>query len=100
MDSVINLETDIRKAFINRETVVAVFFDIEKAYDMLWKEGLLIKLDQIGIGDYLVIRLFKLDLTKPPLQFLQHCANWLVYLVNGLQSLFKLRYQIGGAPQT
>ncbi len=41
---------DIRKAFINRETVVAVFFDIEKAYDMLWKEGLLIKLDQIVIG--------------------------------------------------
>lgn len=50
MDSVNNLETDIRKAFINRETVVAVFFDIEKAYDMLWKEGLLIKLDQIRIG--------------------------------------------------
>ncbi len=50
MDSVINLETDIKKVFINRETVVAVFFDIEKAYDMLWKEGLLIKLDQIGIG--------------------------------------------------
>ncbi len=35
---------------INKETIIAVFFDVEKAYDMLWKEGLLIKLDQIGIG--------------------------------------------------
>ncbi len=27
-----------------------VFFDIEKAYDTLWREGLLIKLNKIGIG--------------------------------------------------
>ncbi len=50
MDSIIKLESDIRKALINKETIIAVFFDVEKAYDMLWKEGLLIKLDQIGIG--------------------------------------------------
>ncbi len=30
--------------------LVAVFFDIEKAYDTLWREGLLIKLNKIGIG--------------------------------------------------
>ena len=28
---------------------MAVFIDIEKAYDMLWKEGLLVKLSKIGI---------------------------------------------------
>ncbi len=28
----------------------AIFFYIEKAYDMMWKEGLLIKLDRKGIG--------------------------------------------------
>ncbi len=28
---------------------MAVFFDVEKAYDMVWKEGLMIKLDMIGI---------------------------------------------------
>lgn len=49
MDSIVKLESDIRKALINKETLIAVFFDVEKAYDMLWKEGLLIKLDQIGI---------------------------------------------------
>lgn len=50
LDAVISLETDIRKAQVNKEVVVAaIFFDIEKAYDMLWKEGLLIKFEQIGI---------------------------------------------------
>lgn len=44
------LESDIRKAQTNKEVVVAVFFDVEKAYDMLWKEGLLIKLKSLGIG--------------------------------------------------
>ena len=27
-----------------------VFFDIEKAYDSMWRDGLLIKLNQMGIG--------------------------------------------------
>lgn len=29
---------------------MAVFLDIEKAYDTMWREGLLIKLDRMGIG--------------------------------------------------
>lgn len=49
MDSVVSLEAAIRKAQVNKEVVVGVFFDIEKAYDMLWKEGLLMKLDKMGI---------------------------------------------------
>lgn len=40
---------EIRKAQINKEVVVAVFFDVEKAYDMLWKEGLMVKLYGVGI---------------------------------------------------
>lgn len=49
MDPAVCLEHDIRKAQINRESVVAVFFDIEKAFDMMWREGLLIKLGKLGI---------------------------------------------------
>lgn len=49
MDPVVCLEEAIRKAQVNKETVVAVFFDIEKAYDMMWTEGLLIKLNQMGV---------------------------------------------------
>ncbi len=50
MDAVIRLENEIRKAQENKETVIAVFLDIEKAYDMMWKEGVLIKLHKLGIG--------------------------------------------------
>jgi len=48
MDPVLCLEDEIRKAQVNKET--AVFFDVEKAYDMMWKEGLMIKLDKMGVG--------------------------------------------------
>ncbi len=44
MDPTLCLEHEIRKAQINRESVVAVFFDIEKVYNMMWGEGLLIRI--------------------------------------------------------
>ncbi len=50
IDSLICLENDIRKALVNKEVVVGVCFDVEKAYDMMWREGLLIKLDKFGIN--------------------------------------------------
>lgn len=50
MDAVVRLENEIRKAQENKEAVIAVFLDIEKAYDMMWKEGVLIKLHKLGIG--------------------------------------------------
>ena len=34
MDSIICLEDEIRKAQVKKETVVAVFLDVEKAYGM------------------------------------------------------------------
>uniref|UniRef100_A0A8C1XU29 Uncharacterized protein n=1 Tax=Cyprinus carpio TaxID=7962 RepID=A0A8C1XU29_CYPCA len=50
MDSILCLEAEIRKAQINKEVLVGVFFsDVEKAYDMLWKEGLLINLESLRI---------------------------------------------------
>lgn len=35
MDPVICLEMEIRKAQVNKESLMAVFFDVEKAYDMI-----------------------------------------------------------------
>ena len=49
MDPAVCLEHEIRKAQVNKESVVAVFFDIEKAYDMMWREGLFIRLCQLGV---------------------------------------------------
>ena len=42
------LETFVREAFINKEHVVAVFFDLKKAYDMTWKHGILSDLHDIN----------------------------------------------------
>ena len=50
IDPVLCLEAEVRKAQVNKETVVAVFFDVEKPYDMMWKEGLLIKFDIMAVG--------------------------------------------------
>uniref|UniRef100_A0A3P9P5F4 Reverse transcriptase domain-containing protein n=1 Tax=Poecilia reticulata TaxID=8081 RepID=A0A3P9P5F4_POERE len=49
MDPVLCLEHEIRKAQVNKESVVAIFFDIERAYDMMWREGLLIKIRRMGM---------------------------------------------------
>lgn len=50
MDSALCLESDIRKFQVNKEVVIDVFFDVEKVYDVLWKEGLLIKLKLLATG--------------------------------------------------
>ena len=39
----------LNKELRNKGKALAVFIDIEKAYDMLFKEGLLVKLSKIGI---------------------------------------------------
>lgn len=65
MDAVLGLDRDIKRALVNREVVVAVFLDIERAYDMLWKEGLVLKLYDAGIRGRMLnwIREFLVDRT-------------------------------------
>ena len=41
-------ETFIRDGFVKKEHVVAVFFDLEKAYDTTWKYGILRDLHEVG----------------------------------------------------
>ena len=48
-DHLIRLETFIRDAFVNREHVVAVFFDWEKTYDTTWRYGILKDLHDLGL---------------------------------------------------
>ena len=48
-DHLIRLETFIRDAFVNREHVVSVFFDLEKAYDTTWRYGILKDLHNLGL---------------------------------------------------
>ena len=45
----VRLETFIRDTFVKKEHVVAVFFDLEKAYVTTWKYGILRDLHELGI---------------------------------------------------
>ena len=41
VDHLVRLETFVREAFIKKEHLTAVFFDLEKAYDTTWKYGIM-----------------------------------------------------------
>ena len=48
-DNLVRLETFIRDAFVKKEHVVAVFFDLEKVYDTTWNYGILRDLHGLGV---------------------------------------------------
>ena len=48
-DQLVRLESYIREAFVRREHVVSVFFDLEKTYDTTWKYGILRDLHDAGL---------------------------------------------------
>ena len=43
------LHDTIQKALANKQSVMAVFLDLEKAYDMVFRDGVLLKLCRLGI---------------------------------------------------
>ena len=47
-DHLVRFETFIREAFAQDKHVVAIFFDLEKAYDTSWKRGILNNLHKLG----------------------------------------------------
>ena len=48
-DHLVRLESFIRDAFIKKEHCVAIFSDLEKAYDTTWKYGIMKDLHSIGL---------------------------------------------------
>ncbi|GFV64261.1 probable RNA-directed DNA polymerase from transposon X-element [Trichonephila clavipes] len=48
LDNIITLENKIRNAFVRRNHLVSIFFDIEKAYDRTWRYGILRTLFDFG----------------------------------------------------
>ncbi|GBM74478.1 putative RNA-directed DNA polymerase from transposon BS [Araneus ventricosus] len=68
LDNIINLETQIRNAFVRRNHLVSIFFDIEKAYDHTWRHGTLLHDSEfqgnipIFIQNFLSSRIFRVRL--------------------------------------
>ena len=55
IDHLICLETLIREAFAKKEHMTAIFFYIEKAYDTMWKYGIMKDLKNMGLKSKLPI---------------------------------------------
>ena len=53
LDHLIRFETFIRNAFIKKEHVLTIFFDLEKACDTTWKHGILADLWDLGFRGHL-----------------------------------------------
>lgn len=49
IDQIIRLQDEINRSINNGRATLAIFIDFERAFDMLWKDGLLIKLRRMGI---------------------------------------------------
>ena len=55
VDHLVRRETFIRDAFIHNQHLVAIFFDLQKAYDTTWKYGILQNLHSMGLRGNLPI---------------------------------------------
>ena len=50
-DQLTRLESTIKMAFMENKIVVATFLDLEKAFDLMWTTGTILKLREFGITD-------------------------------------------------
>ena len=48
-DHLVRLEDEIKTAFASNQHFISIFFDLERAYDMAWRGGILLDLYQIGL---------------------------------------------------
>lgn len=53
-DHLLFLTQKIKESFARKKKVLSLFFDICKAFDCVWHDGLIYKLYRIGLPDYLV----------------------------------------------
>ena len=49
MDQIVRLQSDITRSFQDNEITVAIFLDFEKAFDMVWVDGILLKMRKLNI---------------------------------------------------
>ena len=64
MDNLTRLDSSVKEAFSLRRSVLAVFLDIQKAYDMSWRRGILQKLFALGFQGNLPVFISNLIQTR------------------------------------
>ena len=52
-DQLVRLESLIRESYLNKKHLVAIFFDLEKAFETTWKHGILNNLQNMGLKGHL-----------------------------------------------
>ena len=82
----VRLETFIREAFIKKEHLVTIFFDLEKAYDTTWKYGIMKNIHDIGLNGQLPL-------------FIQNFLNDREFKVEVGSTQSELHKQEQGVPQ-
>jgi len=86
LDHLVRMDEAIRRAFANREHLVSIYFDLEKAYDTTWRHGILKDLFELGLRG----------------RILQFIANFLenrFFRVRLNGSLSNIKVQESGVPQ-
>ena len=53
MDHLVRFDSFVRERLLNREHVVSIFFDLEKAYDANWKYGIMKDLHDMDLRERL-----------------------------------------------
>ena len=85
-DHLVSLESFVREAFIQRQHAVAIFFDLEKAYDTTWKYGIMKDLHNAGLRGRLPL-------------FIEGFLKNRQFQVRVASTLSQLQYQEMGVPQ-
>ena len=65
VDHLVRLETFVREAFIKKEHLTAVFFDLEKAYDTTWRYGIMRDLSDLVFNadcQFLLIIFYQIEI--------------------------------------
>ena len=54
LDPLLRLSNQIQQGFANGRQTIGVFFDLEKAYDTTWRQGIIRQLSRMGICGYMM----------------------------------------------
>ena len=86
VDHLLTLEVTVRKAQVNAEQVVPIFIDMDEAYDLTWRHGILMDIHEAGLEE----RMFS---------FIQNFLKPISFKVKVNGNITDFKVQTEGIPQ-